>query len=108
MPTINTKNSRSDLGSIDHIAIQSDAPIALAKWYEAEFGAEILYLDDTWGFLQFDNIKLAIVHPKQHPAHIAFEVESFSEEDTIKKHRDGSESAYKKDPSGNIYELIKY
>ena len=94
--------------AIDHIAIQSDDPMTLAKWYESEFGAEVLYLDDTWAFLQLKNIKLAIVHPKQHPAHIAFEVDSFSENDIVKSHRDGSESAYKKDPSGNIYELIKY
>ena len=101
-------HSNSDLRSIDHIAIQSDEPMVLAKWYEAEFGAEVLYLDDTWAFLQFQNVKLAIVHPKQHPAHIAFEVDSFSEDGKVKAHRDGSESAYKKDPSGNIYELIKY
>ena len=101
-------HSHSDLRSIDHIAIQSDEPMILAKWYESEFGAEILYLDETWAFLQFKNVKLAIVHPKQHPAHIAFEVDSFSEDDKVKAHRDGSESAYKKDPSGNIYELIKY
>ena len=98
----------SETKAIDHIAIQSDEPIALAKWYESEFSAEVLYLDDTWAFLQFKNIKLAIVHPKQHPAHIAFEVDSFSENDIVKLHRDGSSSAYKKDPSGNIYELIKY
>ena len=48
------------------------------------------------GLLQFENVKLAIVHPKQHPAHIAFEVDSFSEDDKVKAHRDGSESAYKK------------
>jgi len=102
------KRFSSEIKAIDHIAIQSDEPIALAKWYESEFGAEVLYLDDTWAFLQFQNIKLAIVHPKQHPAHIAFEVDSFSEDDRVKSHRDGSRSAYKKDPSGNIYELIKY
>ncbi len=29
-------------------------------------------------------------------------------EDKPKKHRDGSSSVYKRDPFGNIYELIKY
>ena len=41
-------HSNSDLRSIDHIAIQSDEPMVLAKWYESEFGAEVLYLDETW------------------------------------------------------------
>ena len=40
--------------------------------------------------------------------HIAFEVDEFQEGDVIKEHRDGSKSVYKKDPFGNIYELIKY
>ena len=102
------KKSRSKARSIDHIAIQSDDPRGLAAWYESEFGAEVLYLDDTWAFLQFQNIKLAIVHKQQHPAHIAFEVSSFLESDVVKSHRDGSFSSYRKDPDGNIYELIKY
>ena len=47
---INMSNKRK---SIDHIAIQSDEPMVLAKWYESNFGAEVLYLDETWAFLQF-------------------------------------------------------
>jgi hypothetical protein len=43
-----------------------------------------------------------------HPAHFAFEVSSFEDSDVVKEHRDGTLSAYKKDPWGNIYELIKY
>ncbi len=93
---------------IDHIAIQSDDIKALSEWYVKTFDAKVIYCDDTWAFLQFKNIKLAIVSPKQHPAHIAFCVDSFSKEDRVKLHRDGSSSCYKKDPDGNIYELIKY
>ena len=44
----------------------------------------------------------------KHPAHFAFEVEEFDKDDKVKKHRDGSNSVYKKDPWGNIYELINY
>ena len=93
---------------VDHIAIQVDDPRAAAEWYVSNFGAELLYVDDTWGFVQFDNIKLAFVVKSQHPAHFAFEVKSFSDEKSVKKHRDGSESSYNRDPWGNIYELIRY
>ena len=40
--------------------------------------------------------------------HFAFEVECFDEKDTVRKHRDNTLSSYKKDPWGNVYELIKY
>lgn len=93
---------------IDHIAIQVDDPREAAVWYTQNFGAELLYVDDTWGFVQFENIKLAFVIKEQHPAHFAFEVNDFSETDTVKKHRDNTESVYRRDPWGNIYELIKY
>ena len=96
------------LDVIDHIAIRSKNVESLAEWYTNNFNAEIIYCDSTWAFLQFENIKLAIVNPSQHPAHIAFPVDSFLEKDVVKKHRDGSSSCYKKDPDGNIYELIKY
>ena len=96
---------RSKITTIDHIAIQVEDPKQAADWYIDNFGAEPLYVDDTWGFVQFQNIKLAFVVKKQHPAHFAFKVEEL---DGGKLHRDGSRSIYKADPWGNIYELIKY
>ena len=93
---------------IDHIALQVEDPKKAATWYQENFGATILYADSTWSFVQFKNIKLAFVVKKQHPSHIAFEVEEFEEGEVVKEHRDGSKSVYKKDPFGNIYELIKY
>ena len=90
---------------IDHVAIQVDSPREAAEWYIENFGAKLLYVDDTWGFIEFDNIKLAFVVKSQHPAHFAFEVEELS---AGKLHRDGSRSVYKRDPWGNIYELVKY
>ena len=54
---------------------------------------------------QFENIKLALVLPQDHPAHIAFEDETV---EGGKKHRDGSESIYEHDTFGNIIERIKY
>ena len=74
---------------IDHVALQVEKPKEAAEWYRDNFKAEIIYADDTWSFVQFENIKLAFVVPSQ-------------------LHRDGSKSIYAKDPFGNFYELIKY
>jgi hypothetical protein len=93
---------------VDHIALVVDNPLLAAKWYESDFNAEILYSDEAWAIVQFENIKMAFVMKGKHPAHFAFEVEEFDKDDKVKKHRDGSNSVYKKDPWGNIYELINY
>ena len=90
---------------VDHIAIQVDDPSAAAEWYVDNFSAELIYSDDTWGIVQFENVKLAFVVKSQHPPHFAFEKPDL-EEGTL--HRDGSISQYRKDPWGNIYELVKY
>ena len=90
---------------IDHIAIQVDDPLAAATWYAENFGAVCLYADESWGIVEFQNIKLAFVVKSQHPPHFAFEVEKL-EGGTL--HRDGSRSLYKRDPWGNTYELVKY
>jgi len=90
---------------IDHIALQVGNPREAANWYCSNYGAKLLYVDDTWSFVQFENVKLAFVIKKQHPAHIAFESKDIEDG---KLHRDGSISVYKKDPWGNIFELIDY
>lgn len=94
--------------SIDHIALIVDEPQEAARWYEAEFDAVILYSDETWSMIQFENIKMAFVLRGTHPAHFAIEVAHFKETDKAKPHRDGSQSVYKRDPWGNIFELINY
>jgi len=97
------------MGKIDHIALVAEEPTLAANWYEGRFGAEILYCDDTWSLIKFENIKIAFVKKGTHPAHIAFQVENFDGiEGKAKSHRDGSRSVYKSDPWGNIYELINY
>ena len=92
---------------IDHIALQVDN-IAEAVNYYKEYGSKVLYQDESWAFLQFDNIKLALVIEDEHPYHIAFEVDMLPHTENVKKHRDGSISYYVKDPSGNTVEIIKY
>ena len=93
---------------LDHIALIVDNPQEAADWYINQFGGSLLYCDKTWAFVQLDNIKLAFVMKGLHPAHFAFKVDDFDEGETIKEHRDNTLSVYKKDPWGNIYELIKY
>ena len=93
---------------IDHIALSVDDPEKAAEWYVENFGGEIIYSDESWSFIQFENIKLAFVLAGTHPSHFAFKVEKFDDKDKVKPHRDGTLSAYKRDPWGNIYELIKY
>ena len=91
--------------SIDHIAIVVTNIKHAVKWYTEKRKCKVNYQDDSWAELEFSNIKMNLVLPHQHPAHIAFV------DNTIKngtKHRDGSESIYDHDTFGNIIEKIKY
>ena len=95
------------MDKIDHIALRVDNIAESVAYYLSEFKCMIIYQDDTWAFLQFDNIKLALVIEDEHPYHIAFETDDKGVlNGTL--HRDGSISKYIKDPSGNTIELIKY
>jgi|TARA_R110000803_G_scaffold184189_1_gene246525 catechol 2,3-dioxygenase-like lactoylglutathione lyase family enzyme len=90
---------------IDHIAVVVTNINQAVNWYRNNRDCEVNYQDESWAELQFENIKLALVLPQDHPAHIAFE------DETVKggeKHRDLSESVYEHDTFGNIIERIKY
>ena len=91
--------------SIDHIAIVVTNIKNAVNWYTKNRDCEVIYQNETWADLQFENIKLALVLPQDHPAHIAFVDESIT---NGTKHRDGSESIYEHDTFGNIIEKIKY
>ena len=90
---------------IDHIAIVVTNINHAVNWYKDNRDCEVNYQDESWAELQFDNIKLALVLPQDHPPHIAFVDESI---ENGTKHRDGSESIYEHDTFGNIIEKIKY
>ena len=103
--------------NIDHIAIQVNNIKESIDFYVENFGCEIIFQDDTWAFLQFGNIKMALVVEDEHPYHIAFEIDALDSEmgrlpygnrQNWKSHRDGSISRYIDDPSGNKNELIWY
>ncbi len=94
---------------IDHIALQVEDICQAREWYCDQFKADVLYFDETWALLEFDNVKLALVLPNQHENHIAVEVntENYPNLD-FKQHRDGSKYHYLVDPWGNCVEFIDY
>src|SRR3954467_6669355 len=99
----------------DHAAVPSNDIPASVAWYQKHLGAEVLFQDSTWAFLNVGGTKLALVTPTQHPPHVAVRV---SEADlaeaartagkTIDSHRDGTKGIYISDPFGNAVELICY
>ena len=95
----------------DHVAINVADVARSIAWYQEKLGAEVLYQDPTWGFLQVGGVKLALTLKDQHPGHIAFDIgpnppaEFFK---AAKVHRDGSVSRYVSDPDGNSLEYIHY
>ena len=65
------------LTNIDHVALAVDDPIEAARWYASNFHVNILYQDETWSFVQLENIKIAFVKKGTHPPHIAIKVYEF-------------------------------
>lgn len=92
---------------IDHIAIPVSNVKESVDWYTNNFACKIKYQDETWAYLEFDNIKLALVIPGQHPGHLAFIREDAEVYGQLKTHRDGTQSCYVKDPTGNSVEIMK-
>jgi catechol 2,3-dioxygenase-like lactoylglutathione lyase family enzyme len=94
------------LDSIHHIAVSVNDVNAAVDWYTSTFQCKVSYQDDTWAFLEFANLRLALVIPSQHPPHVAFlspEAEKFG---PLKPHRDGTRSCYVTDPAGNSIEIM--
>tara|TARA_B110000014_G_C20048145_1_gene545119 strand:+ start:697 stop:1008 length:312 start_codon:yes stop_codon:yes gene_type:complete len=96
------------LDQIDHIAVQvKDIKKALI-WYHDNFKCKELYSDKTWAFIEFSNIKLALVTEQEHPPHFAVVNKKINLDKKSVKHRDGSISKYIKDMDNNYIELITY
>jgi catechol 2,3-dioxygenase-like lactoylglutathione lyase family enzyme len=98
---------KTKLDSLHHVAIQVKDIGRALKWYTENFKSEVVYLDETWAMLRFDNLYLALVVPSQHPPHIAIEHEGAEAYGQLIKHRDGTESIYINDSEGNTIELMK-
>ena len=94
------------LNAIDHIAVPVTDVAAAVDWYTRTFNCTIEYQDPTWALLGFANIRLALVIPEQHPAHIGFVHPTAEQFGSLKLHRDGTRSCYIADPSGNSVEVL--
>ena len=95
-----------ELDSLDHVAVPVTDVAAAVEWYKRTFRCEVKYQDATWAFLEFGNIRLALVVPEQHPPHIAFVSPEAEKYGALKLHRDGTRSCYVKDPAGNSVEIL--
>lgn len=95
------------MDKIHHIAIQVPNIAKGVDWYVDNFETKILYQDESWAFLEFQNINLALVLPDQHPPHIAFEKDDADKYGELTPHRDGTASIYIDDPFGNKIEILK-
>jgi YD repeat-containing protein len=93
------------LDTIDHVGIQVLNVRKAITWYRKNFKCKVLYEDKTWGLLEFENTKLALVSPGDHPPHFAIIDDELVGGDT---HRDGSRSSYVHDEQGNMVEKITY
>jgi catechol 2,3-dioxygenase-like lactoylglutathione lyase family enzyme len=96
----------TQLDSIHHIAIPVEDVATAVDWYTSTFQCEVTYRDDSWAFLKFGNVQLALVIPSQHPAHIGFVSADAAKFGDLKLHRDGTRSCYVKDPAGNSVEIL--
>ena len=61
------------MDKIDHIALQVNDIKESVEYYTSNYDCSIIFKDDYWAFLQFDNIKLALIIEDQHPHHIGSE-----------------------------------
>ena len=96
----------NSLDRIDHVAVSVRDIDRAVAWYTASFRCRVTYRDATWAFLEFDNLKLALVIPEQHPAHIAFVSPDAGTFGPLETRRDGTRSTYVADPSGNSVEIM--
>jgi catechol 2,3-dioxygenase-like lactoylglutathione lyase family enzyme len=91
---------------IDHVAVSVPNIAEAVAWYTKTFRCDVVYQDDTWAYLDFANVRLALVIPEQHPPHIGFTSPDAASFGTLKTHRDGTRSTYIKDPAGNFIEIV--
>ena len=94
------------LDRIDHVAVSVPDIGRAVDWYKSMFNCCVSYQDETWAFLEFANLKLALVVPSQHPAHIAITKPDAERYGELKGHRDGTRSVYIKDPFDNSVEIL--
>ncbi len=100
-------DNNNQLDALHHVAIQVSNIQRALDWYTSKFRVEIVYQDETWAMLKFQNTYLALVIPGQHPPHIAIENENAADYGELTPHRDGTASIYIEDSEGNTIEMLK-
>lgn len=105
-----------------HIALVVENVEQAAKFYNTNFGFEIMYIFDEWGMVRKNKDDIAFIKKgSHHPPHFGLRVGSREEVDKAfdklqtaginilrgpKLHRDDSYSLYFSDPDGNAVEII--
>ena len=97
---------KASLDAVDHIAITVNNIQEAVEWYRQHFNCSISYQDETWAYLEFANVRLAMVVASEHPSHIGFVVDNASKYGVLTTHRDGTKSVYIRDPAGNTIEMV--
>ena len=95
------------MDKIHHIAIQVESITKSVDWYKENFDITVSYQDETWAMIDFENTRLALVIPEEHPFHFAIESKDAGSYGQLTEHRDGTASIYIKDIDGNNVEMIK-
>ena len=96
-----------NLTSVDHIAINVADLQQSIQWYTGSFDCEVLYEDQTQAIIQFANVKLSLILPSREPGHIALEREDANTFGELRKRREGIESTFISDPTGNRVEIVQ-
>lgn len=106
-----------------HVALLVDDVEKAAKFYNSNFGFEIVYIFDEWGMVRKNKDDIAFIKKgaSQHLPHFGLRVNSKEEVDRAYKqlierdikvlrepklHRDDSYSLYFEDLDGNAVEII--
>lgn len=92
--------------TLHHVALQVRDIAAAVKWYREVLSCDVEYQDKSWAMLQFDNVRIALVVPEQHPPHVAVVRPDAARFGALTAHRDGTRSVYIVDPWGNSIEVL--
>lgn len=94
------------MDSLQHVAITVTDIRKAIEWYQQRFSFDLVYEDESWALLQFENVGLALTLAHQHPPHFAIERSDAGDFGPLKRHRDGTNSVYIEDPWHNIVEVM--
>jgi len=95
------------MDTIHHLAIPTENVAESVRWYRTHTDCQVEYQDESWALLAYDNIKLALVLPGQHPPHLAIVRDDASRFGPLVTHRDGTRSLYIQDCAGNHVEVLE-